>query len=32
MHGIQVKSSVKNMSDLTIKQIKGIFNNRSPTK
>ena len=32
MHDIQVKLGFKNMSKLTIKEIKGIFNNRNPTK
>ena len=32
MHDIQVKLCVKNMSDLRVKEIKGIFNSRNPTK
>ena len=32
MHNIQVKLGAKNMADLTIKEIKGIFNSRNPTK
>ena len=32
MDGIQEKLDVKNMSDLTIKAIKGIYNTENPTK
>ena len=32
IHDIQVKLVVKNMSDLTIKVIKGIYNTKSLTK
>ena len=32
MYDIQVKLCVKNMSDLRVKEIKGIFNSRNPTK
>ena len=31
MYHIQVKLGVKNMSDLTIKAIKGIYNTKTPT-
>ena len=32
MHDMQDELGVKNMSDLTIKEIKGIFNSRNSTK
>ena len=32
MHDMQDEVGVKNMSDLTIKEIKGIFNSRNSTK
>ena len=32
IHGIKIKLGVKNISDLTINEIKGIFNCRIPKK
>ena len=32
IHGIKIKLGVKNISDLTINEIKGIFNSRIPKK